>query len=157
MDSEAAVLTSEGTGAALAADEILERVRHVVAIALVVDEADVTPTSSIIEDLGGESLDFLDIIFRLQKEFGVEFPKDNMLERESLRRKAALGRPPDAPCDLVEDGLLTDAGLALMREKMPEVDPARIVAGLREDDIVALINVQTFANAVEKLLRGEEL
>jgi hypothetical protein len=40
---------------------------------------------------------------------------------------------------------------------MPEVDPGRIVPGLREDDIVALINVQTFANAVEKLLRGEEL
>jgi acyl carrier protein len=155
MDIEAA--TADSTTIAFGTADVFARVRHIVALALVVDEAEVTADSSIIEDLGGESLDFLDIIFRLQKEFDVEFPKENMLERESLRRKAALGRAPDAPCDLVEDGVLTEAGIALLRQKMPEVSEARLVAGLREDDVVALINVQTFTNAVEKLLRGEEL
>jgi acyl carrier protein len=156
MDIDASVASTESS-LVLDQEEIGARVRRIVALALVIDEAEVTPQSAIIEDLGGESLDFLDIIFRLEKEFGVAFPKDNMLERESLRRKQALGRPTDAPCDLVEDGVLTEAGLVLMREKMPEVDPARIAPGLREEDIVALINVQTFINAVEKLLQGKEL
>jgi acyl carrier protein len=157
MDSEAAVLESEARGTPLDRAEIVERVRRVVAVALIIDEEEVTPTSSIIADLGGESLDFLDIIFRLQKEFGVEFPQENLLERESQRRKAALGRPPDAPCDLVEEGVLTEAGLALLREKMPEADPKRIVPGLREDEIASLFTVQSFASAVEGLLRGEKL
>jgi acyl carrier protein len=144
-------------GAKPDSQEIFARVQRIVALSLLIDESEVTPESRIVEDLGGESLDFLDIIFRVEKEFGIEFPKENWVERESLRYKEMHGLPPDAPCHLVQDGVLTDAGLELMRQRMPEVDQSRIVSGLREDDIVTLVNVFTFVNAIERLLRGEDV
>jgi acyl carrier protein len=149
---------SAGVGGATPdSEEIFERVQRIVALSLLIDESEVTRESKIVEDLGGESLDFLDIIFRLEKEFAIEFPKENWIERESRRYKEAHGLPPDAPCHLVQDGVLTEGGLELMRQRMPEVDQSRIVAGMREDDIVNLVNVQTFVNAVGRLLRGEDV
>lgn len=156
-DVQTAKRTTVVEDTTLDSPEIFSRVRRIVAMSLLIDESEITPHSRIVDDLGGESLDFLDIIFRLEKEFAVEFPKENWVERESQHYREVHGLPPDAPCHLVQDGLVTDAGLELMRQRMPEVDQSRIVPGLHEEDIVGLVNLQTFVNAIEGLLHGEEI
>ena len=89
-------------------DEIQTKVTKVLVDALGVDEDEVTPTAVIRDDLGAESIDFLDIMFRLEKEFGIKIPKGEMMPEN-------LATNPE----LVQDGKVTPAGLAMIREKMP--------------------------------------
>jgi acyl carrier protein len=115
--------------------------------ALGVDEEEVKPDSVLFDDLGAESLDLLDIVFRLEKEFGIKIPRGgiqaNALSAEGENLKDE---------DLVVDGVLTALGIKKLKQSMPEVDPARITDGFRADDIPTLFTVQTFVNIVKKLL-----
>jgi acyl carrier protein len=89
-------------------DEIEAKVKKVLVDALGVDEDEVTPGAVIRDDLGAESIDFLDIMFRLEKEFGIKIPKGEMMPEN-------LATNPE----LVKDGSLTPAGVELIRTKMP--------------------------------------
>ena len=89
-------------------DEIQTKVTKVLVDALGVDEDEVTPTAVIRDDLGAESIDFLDIMFRLEKEFCIKIPKGEMMPEN-------LATNPE----LVQNGKLTPAGLELIRTKMP--------------------------------------
>ncbi|MBN2582498.1 MAG: acyl carrier protein [Planctomycetes bacterium] len=96
---------------ALSPDEIFEKVREAMVGALGVDEDEVTPEATLTGDLGAESIDFLDIVFRLEKEFGIKIPRgdlfpDNLFTDEQY----------------VQNGKLTDAGLAELRKRMPHAD-----------------------------------
>ena len=96
---------------ALSPDEIFEKVREAMVGALGVDEDEVTPEATLTGDLGAESIDFLDIVFRLEKEFGIKIPRgdlfpDNLFTDEQY----------------VQDGRLTDAGLSELRQRMPHAD-----------------------------------
>jgi acyl carrier protein len=126
---------------------ILEKVKASVVDALGVDEEEVKPDSVLFDDLGAESLDLLDIVFRLEKEFGIKIPRGgiqaNALSAEGENLKDE---------DLVVDGVLTALGIKKLQQSMPEVDPARITDGFRADDIPTLFTVQTFVNIVKKLL-----
>lgn len=130
--------------------EIYEKVKESVVEALGVDEEEVTPTAVLFDDLGAESLDLLDIVFRLEKEFGVKIPRggiqaDTMsAEGENLKEE-----------DLMVDGVLTPLGIQKLKEAMSEVDPSRITEGFRADDIPTLFTVQTFVNIVKKLLEDK--
>ena len=126
---------------------ILEKVKESVVEALGVDEEEVKPDSVLFDDLGAESLDLLDIVFRLEKEFGIKIPRGGIqgdalsAEGENLKEE-----------DLVVDGVLTPLGIRKLKQSMPEVDPARITDGFRADDIPTLFTVQTSVNIVKKLL-----
>jgi acyl carrier protein len=126
---------------------ILEKVKASVVDALGVDEEEVKPNSVLFDDLGAESLDLLDIVFRLEKEFGIKIPRGGIqasalsTEGENLKDE-----------DLVVDGVLTALGIKKLKQSMPEVDPARITDGFRADDIPTLFTVQTFVSIVKKLL-----
>ncbi len=126
---------------------ILEKVKASVVDALGVDEEEVKPNAVLFDDLGAESLDLLDIVFRLEKEFGIKIPRGgiqaNALSAEGENLKDE---------DLVVDGVLTALGITKLKQSMPEVDPARITDGFRADDIPTLFTVQTFVNIVKKLL-----
>jgi len=130
--------------------EIYEKVKESVVEALGVDEEEVTPTAVLFDDLGAESLDLLDIVFRLEKEFGVKIPRGGIQaeamsdEGENLKEE-----------DLVVDGVLTPLGIQKLKEAMSEVDPSRITEGFRADDIPTLFTVQTFVNIVKKLLEDK--
>ena len=93
-------------------DDIFPRVRKQLIEALSVDEADVTPTARLQADLNAESIDFLDIVFRLEREFGIKIDR-NELFPESIFQ----GDP-----EFVQDGKVTPTGLATLREKMPYSD-----------------------------------
>jgi acyl carrier protein len=93
-------------------DEIYAKVAGTLVEALNVDEEEIKPTSTLQGDLGAESIDFLDIVFRLEREFGIKIPR-NELFPESIFQ----GDP-----EFVQDGKVTEKGLAELRARMPFAD-----------------------------------
>lgn len=126
-----------------AVDEVEGKVVESIALALDVEPEEIDMDASLIEDLGAESLDFLDIAFRLERVFDIQFPRDDMLERATERFGEDV---------FVKDGVLTDKGLDLVRKGMPEVDPDKIRAGLAEEELPTLFTSRTFVNATRRLL-----
>ena len=96
-------------------DEIFQKVSATLVEALNVDEDEIKPTSTLQGDLGAESIDFLDIVFRLEREFGIKIPR-NELFPESIFQ----GDP-----DFVENGKVTPKGLDELRQKMPFADMSK--------------------------------
>ncbi len=118
--------------------EIGDAVRRIVAEALGRAEDEVKLTSILMDELGAESLDFLDIVFRLEREFGIQITRGEM-------ERAARG---DMSADeFAPGGVISERGLARLRELMPEAAD-RIGPGLRPSTILTLFSVQTFANMV---------
>ena len=95
-----------------ATGEIDARVARVLVEALNADEEDVTPGATLQGDLGAESIDFLDIVFRLEREFGIKIPRDELFPESVFR----------ADPDFVQGGRVTDRGLAQLRARMPYAD-----------------------------------
>ena len=118
--------------------DIGDTVRAIVAEALGRDVAEVQLTSNLMEELGAESLDFLDIVFRLEREFGIQITRGEM-ERAS--------RGDMTPDEFAPGGVISERGLARLRELMPEAAD-RIKPGLRPSMILTLFTVKTFASMV---------
>jgi acyl carrier protein len=122
-------------------DEIYEKVKGVLVDALGVDDDEVTPTATLRGDLGAESIDFLDIVFRLEKAFNIKIPRGEMFPEDIFNNP-----------DCVKDGKVTAQGLQLMKERMPHVDLSALSAG---DDIEKLhFTVDTVVNYIESKLKG---
>jgi len=108
---------------AMSRDDIFNQVQEVLVDALAVDDDEVTYESTLMGDLGAESIDFLDIVFRLEKAFGIKIPREELFPAESLMNDS----------ELVHNGKLTEKGLTQLREKMPhtnltefETDPDKL-------------------------------
>jgi acyl carrier protein len=97
---------------AMSQDEVFQEVQRVLVDALGVDDEEVTADATLMGDLGAESIDFLDIVFRLEKAFGIKIPREELFPAESL-----MNNP-----EFVSNGKLTQKGLAELREKMPHTD-----------------------------------
>ena len=95
-------------------DEIYQKVSSTLIEALNVDEDQITPQATLVGDLGAESIDFLDIVFRLEREFGIKIDR-NELFPESIFQ----GDP-----DFVQNGRVTPKGLEELRARMPFADLA---------------------------------
>ena len=93
-------------------DEIYTKVSATLVEALNVDEDDVTPEATLQGDLGAESIDFLDIVFRLEREFGIKIPRGELFPESIFQ-----GDP-----EFVQEGQVTAKGLQELREKMPFAD-----------------------------------
>jgi acyl carrier protein len=128
--------------------EIFEKVKDAIVDALCVEDKEVTAESSLFEDLGAESLDLLDIIFRLEKTFGIKIPRGNVV----LEILATAGVKEE---DMIVDGAVTELGAQLLREHMSEVRPEKIKAGFCLDDIPSLFTVQTFVKTVSEQLAAK--
>jgi acyl carrier protein len=119
---------------AMSRDEISQKVQGVLVDALGVDDDEVTADATLMGDLGAESIDFLDIVFRLEKAFGIKVPREELFPAEGL-----LNNP-----ELVSDGKLTEKGLNELREKVPHTD----LSGFEDDpDISKLADLFT-VNAI---------
>jgi acyl carrier protein len=127
-------------------EEVEEKVVAAVARALDIDPGQVTLSSSLTEDLGAESLDFLDIAFTLEREFNVQLPRLDILERATEH----FGE--DA---LVKDGVVTPLGIELLRKGMPEIDPELFQPGLKAMDVARMFNVATFVRIVLRLVEAK--
>ena len=90
-------------------DEIFAKVSATLVEALNVDEEEIKPTSTLQGDLGAESIDFLDIVFRLEREFGIKIPRGELFPESIFQ----------ADPEFVQSGKVTDKGLAELRARMP--------------------------------------
>jgi acyl carrier protein len=93
-------------------EEIYQKVAATLVEALNVDEEDIKPSSTLQGDLGAESIDFLDIVFRLEREFGIKIPRGELFPESIFQ-----GDP-----EFVQNGRVTDRGLAELRSRMPFAD-----------------------------------
>ncbi len=93
-------------------DEIYSKVSATLVEALNVDEDEIKPTSTLQGDLGAESIDFLDIVFRLEREFGIKIPRGELFPESIFQ-----GDP-----EFVQNGKVTEKGLAELRARMPFAD-----------------------------------
>jgi acyl carrier protein len=133
---------------AAAGDEIQkveQRVREVVAEALARDLSEVKLETILMGDLGAESLDFLDIVFKLERAFSIQITRGEM-------ERAARGNMADE--EFAPAGVISEAGLARLRELMPEA-AQRIQPGLRPAQILSLFSVRTFVNLVLAKRQGQ--
>ncbi len=117
--------------------EVLEKVRETLVEALGVDDDEVTPEATLTGDLGAESIDFLDIVFRLEKAFNIKIPRGELFPDNVLNNP-----------EFVQDGKLTDEGLKQLKERMPHLD----LSGFEQDPdvnkLAELFSVQTIINYV---------
>ena len=128
---------------ALSRDEIFSKVQGVLVDALGVDEEDVTPTAIIKDDLGAESIDFLDISFRLEKAFNIKIPAGEMMPEN-------LASDPN----LVQNGKLTPAGLEELKKRMPHSDFTEFDQDPEVEKMSRLFTVNTIVNFVEGKLKA---
>jgi acyl carrier protein len=127
-------------------DHVEQRVLEVIAKAMDRPVSEVKPDSSLEEDLGAQSLDFLDIAFSLEREFRIQFPREDFLQRASDH----FGEE-----NLVKDGVITELGLKLLAKGMPEIDPAALTPGLRVTEVRKMFVVATFIRVVNQLLESK--
>src|SRR6516225_8727217 len=113
------------------APEIYAQVTSVLAEALVVDKEDITPTAALQRDLGADSLDLLELMFRLEHEFGIKIPRGELFSESTFR----IGT------ELVQDGKLTDKGVAELRSRLPYADLSGLQADRRLSAIPDLFTV----------------
>ena len=129
---------------AMSRDEIIQKVQEVLVDALVVDDDEVTPEATLMGDLGAESIDFLDIVFRLEKAFGIKIPREELFPAESL-----MNNP-----DYLSNGKLTDVGLKELREKLPHTDITEFEKDPDINKLGDLFTVGAIVNYVEGKLNG---
>lgn len=120
-------------------DAIFPTVAKAIADALGCEVDEVGPDASLINDLGAESIDFLDLVFRLERSFKVKIPRGKIIED-------ARGDLPEA--EFEQKGVVTDAGLLRLRTFLSEVPADRFVAPLKTTDIPRLFTAETFAKLV---------
>ena len=92
-------------------EEIFKTIQETLVEALGLDEDEVTEDATLVADLGAESIDFLDIVFRLEKAFDIKIPREELFPQDILTN-----------ADFVEDGKLNEAGLAELKKRMPFAD-----------------------------------
>jgi len=130
----------------LSQQEILSRVGDVLIEALGVDEEEITQDATLTGDLGAESIDFLDIVFRLEKDFGIKIPKGELFPDEIVNNPQNVG----------EDGRLSAAGLALLKESMPHADFSEFEKDPQLTRVPELFTVRTIVNYVQRKLQAVE-
>lgn len=126
---------------ALSREEITEKVREALVDALGVDEDEVIPEAKIGGDLGAESIDYLDIVFRLEKAFNIKIPRGDLFPDNILSSD-----------EFVQDGKLTAKGLAELKTRMPYADLSSFEKNPNVQDIADLFTVDMIVRYVEAKL-----
>ena len=123
-------------------DEIFEKGREVLIDALGVDDDEVTGDARLTKDLGAESIDFLDITFKLEQEF------DFKIGQGELFPDNAASNP-----DFIKDGKLTPEGLTAIKEKLPHVDFSALENDPQISRIAETFTVDALVSFVERKLQ----
>ncbi len=126
-------------------EEIFEKIKEILADTLGVDEDEVTPESTLVQDLGAESIDFLDLQFQLQKAFDIKIPQGELFP-ENLT----------ADSEFVKDGYVTEAGIAELKKRLPHADVDKFAEDPKVEKIQDLFTVQMLVNYVASKLGVED-
>ena len=125
---------------AVAREEIFKKVQEVLVDALGVDEDEVNEDATLMGDLGAESIDCLDIAFRLEKAFGIKIPRGEMFPEDIFNNPA-----------YVTAGRVTPEGMAELKKRMPHLDFTELE---KDPDINKLqFTVETVVNYIENKVR----
>ena len=137
------------TEAVISKEEIMAvfpTVQKTVAEALGCDVEDIKIDVSVIEGLDAESIDFLDLIFRLERAFKIKVPRGKIIE--DVRGDMAVE-------DFEQNGLLTEKGLVRLRDYLSEIPDERFKPGMRVDAIARLYTPETFCKLVIRAQRAQ--
>ncbi len=118
--------------------EIFNKIRAALVDALGVDDDEVIPQATMVGDLGAESIDFLDIVFRLEKTFGIEIPRSELFPEDIL-----------TSAEYVQNGRVTPAGVEELKRRMPFADLSRFEANPAVQDFGNLLTVSDLCRYVE--------
>ena len=124
-------------------DEVFTTVRDVLSDALGVDHEEVSNESTLQGDLGAESIDFLDIVFRLEKAFSIKIPKGELFPEDALNNPEYLNGDK-----------LTPAGLETLKAAMPHADFSQFEKDPALSKMPDLFTVRTIVNYVEGKLKA---
>ena len=121
----------------LAKDEVYTKVSDCLVEALGVDDDEITNTATLTGDLGAESIDFLDIVFRLEKAFSIKIPRGGLFPENILSNP-----------DYVKEGRVTEEGLNQLRETMPHLDVETFSKDPNVNNFADLFTVDMLVNYV---------
>jgi len=119
-------------------EEVFSKVQTALVDALGVDEEEVTPQARLVGDLGAESIDFLDIVFRLEKAFDIKIPRGELFPEDILTN-----------AEYVQNGRLTPDGLTQLKARMPFADLTNFSANPAVQDFGNLLTVQDMCRYVQ--------
>ncbi len=119
-------------------EETYKKVADVLIDALGVEDDEVTPEATMIGDLGAESIDFLDIVFKLEQAFGISIDREELFPDDILTSSEYL-----------QDGKVTAEGVAKLKERMPFADLEKFEANPVVQDFANLLTVQDLCRFVE--------
>ena len=122
-------------------DDIFEKVQEVLVDALGVDDDEVTPDAKLNSDLGAESIDFLDITFKLEQAFGFKIEQGELFPDN-------VAQDPE----YVKDGKVTDKGIATLKERLPHVDFTEFENDPQVAKVGDIFTVDALVNFVERKL-----
>ncbi|MBL8759175.1 MAG: acyl carrier protein [Phycisphaerae bacterium] len=125
----------------LTRDEIFTKVRDVLVDALAVDEEEVSASASLVGDLGAESIDFLDIVFKLEQAFGFKIGQGELFPEN-------VAQDPR----YVKEGKVTAEGIAALKARLPHLDFAKWEQNPEITKVAQLFTVETIVKFVEKKL-----
>ena len=125
-------------------EEIFSEVKETLIEALGVDEDEVVDTATLTGDLGAESIDFLDVVFRLEKAFNIKVPRGELFPENILNNP-----------EFVNGKMLTSAGLAELRERMPHADLTDFENDPKVDDLADLFTVDAIVRYVAGKIGAE--
>ncbi len=123
--------------AQMSREEVFNKVKDVLVDALGVDDDEIKEDATLRGDLGAESIDFLDIVFRLEKTFAIKIPRGELFPDDILNNP-----------DYVENGKMTAKGLEQLKSKMPHADFSTFEANPEVDEMPNLFTVKTIVNYV---------
>ena len=122
-------------------DEVYSKIQDVLGDALGVDDDEVTPQATLQGDLGAESIDFLDIVFRLEKEFSIKIPKGELFPEDILNN-----------AEFVDGDRITSVGMETLKAAMPHADFSEFEREPFVSKMPDLFTVNTIVNYVEAKL-----
>src|ERR1051326_4702847 len=120
-------------------EDIYQKVSNTLVEALNVDEEEIQPNSTLQGDLGAESIDFLDIVFRLEREFGIKIPRGELFPESIFQ-----GDP-----EFVQNGRVTDKGLNELGTRMPFADLSGFEQNPEVSHISDLFTVELIARYIQ--------
>jgi acyl carrier protein len=121
-------------------------VKEAVVEALALDDDEVTPESTLMDDLGAESIDLLDILFRIEKSTGVK------IEASDLGDYIQGGIPDDEFSD--DNQVISDKGAEQLHKVMPQVNPGDVAGSLDAEEVITLFTVANLTEMVKSRSDG---
>lgn len=118
-------------------EEVFEKVKDALVDALGVDDDEVTPEATMVGDLGAESIDFLDIVFKLEKAFDINIDREELFPEDILTNS-----------EYVQDGKVTADGLGELKKRMSWANLAKFEENPRVQDFGDLLTVNDLCSYV---------